>query len=102
MLLISDAASVSCRYLMDVGSGRLPLRSIADNSIGDRLEVEIHKPGEVQPLLAALKNNHTLRSFVIIKMEDTDILRVRRSHSPVLCFKEFCPLCLSMCLSGLG
>ena len=62
---------------MDVGSGRLPLRSIADNSIGEHLAVEINDRADIRSLLAAIRHNHTLKSFVVAKMDEADILWVR-------------------------
>jgi hypothetical protein len=68
---------------MEVGSGQLPLRSIVDDSVGERLEVDISKPGQVRPLLAALRHNHTIRVFMIMNMAESDVLAV--STSMVAC-----------------
>lgn len=64
---------------MEVGSGQLPLRSIVDNSVGERLEVEINKAGQVRPLLAALRHNKTIKVLQVMRMDDTDVLAVSAS-----------------------
>ena len=75
---------------MEVGSGQLPLRSIVDNSVGERLEVEINKPGQVRPLLAALRHNKTVKVLQVMRMSDGDVLAVRRYRRPRASGKRAC------------
>ena len=77
LLRSSHSSRCCCRYLLDVGSLHLPLKSLVDNTIGDRLEVVVNKSSEVRPLLAALRHNVTVQELVVVKMGDEDVLKVR-------------------------
>jgi hypothetical protein len=60
-----------------VGSTRLPLRSIAENTIGQKLSYEaINQENELPPLFAAIRSNTSIRVMSVVKMKGNDILKV--------------------------
>jgi hypothetical protein len=61
---------------MEVGSTRLPLRSIAEDTIGERLQYEAANQREIKPLFAALQTNTSLRYLTVLKMRDRDVIGV--------------------------
>ena len=91
--VIASAASVSCellwrhghrcwtrRYLGEVGSTRLPLRSIAENTIGQKLSYEaVNQENELPPLFAAIRSNTSIKVMSVHSMKGKDILSVRHS-----------------------
>ena len=73
-----------CRYLMEVGSTRLPLKGIVDDTIGQRLQYEAANQRELSPLFAAIQKNSSLRLLAVSKMQSADVLEVRRPSPPPL------------------
>ena len=71
-----------CRYLMEVGSTRLPLKGIVDDTIGQRLQYEAANQRELSPLFAAIQKNSSLRLLAVSKMQSADVLEVRRPSPP--------------------
>jgi hypothetical protein len=67
-----------CRYLGEVGSTRLPLRSIAENTIGQKLTYEaINQENELPPLFAAIRSNTSIKVMSVVKMKGNEVLKVR-------------------------
>ena len=69
-----------CRYLGEVGSTRLPLRSIAENTIGQKLAYQaVSQENELPPLFAAIRSNTSIQVMSVHSMKGKDILSVRNT-----------------------
>ena len=63
-----------------MGSTRLPLRSIAENTIGQKLSYEaVNQENELPPLFAAIRSNTSIKVMSVHSMKGKDILSVRHS-----------------------
>lgn len=82
MRRMHDRQRAACRYLMEVGSTRLPLKGIVDDTIGQRLQYEAANQRELSPLFAAIQKNSSLRLLAVSKMQSPDVLEVRHTRLP--------------------
>lgn len=70
---------------MEVGSTRLPLKGIVDNTIGQRLQYEAASQRELSPLFAAIQSNASLRLFSVSRMRSQDVIEVSPLTTIRLC-----------------
>lgn len=61
----------------------MPLRAIADGSIGEKLCVEVQSRAEVMPMLRAISMNRKLKFFEVLNASDATILEVRPAQAIV-------------------
>eukprot|EP00892_Ulva_mutabilis_P004685 jgi/Ulvmu1/2589/UM014_0040.1 len=66
------------KYLMEVGSTRLPLKGIVDDTVGQRLQYEAANQRELSPLFAAIQKNSSLRLLAVSKMQSADVVELVR------------------------